>query len=51
MNDREEKKRRFTLIINQQVITNRREELQRRLELEKFIKACEALYEKNRRNS
>ena len=39
---------RFTLIVNEQAVKLHREEMQRQTELKQFIKACEALYEKNR---
>ena len=39
---------RFTLIVNEQAVKLHREEMQRQAELKQFIKACEALYEKNR---
>lgn len=48
MNDRAKARQRFTLIVNEQAVKLHREEMQRQAELKQFIKACEALYEKNR---
>ena len=42
------KKPHFTLIVNEHAAKKNREEAKRRAELQRFIKACEALYEKNR---
>lgn len=40
--------RRFTLLVNEAAVKKDREDAKRRAELQKFIKACEMLYEKNR---
>lgn len=49
MNKRPQKEKpHFTLIVNECAIQKDREEAKRRAELQSFIKACEALYEKNR---
>ena len=48
MNDRAKARQRFTLIVNKQAVKLHREEMRRQSELQEFIKACEALYEKNR---
>ena len=48
MNKQLRDKSHFTLIVNEQAVKLHREEMQRQAELAKFIKACEALYEKNR---
>ena len=41
-------KPRFTVIAGGKAVKLHREEMQRQSELQEFIKACEALYEKNR---
>ena len=41
-------KPRFTLLVNDRMETARWEEMIKQAELQQFIKACEALYKKNR---
>ena len=48
MNDRTADRPRLRLIAGGQAAAAHREEQKRRAELKQFIKACEALYEKNR---
>lgn len=48
MNKQLQDRPRFTLIAGGKAVKLHREEMQRQAELAKFIKACEALYEKNR---
>ena len=48
MNERPEDRPRLTLIVNKRMRSQSREEAKRRAELQQFIRACEALYEKNK---
>ena len=41
-------KPRFMLLVNERMETAHREEVRKQAELQQFIKACEALYKKNR---
>lgn len=48
MNERPKDRPRLTLIVNERMKSRSREEAKRQAELQQFIKACEALYEKNK---
>lgn len=48
MNERPKDRPRLTLIVNERMGSQSREEAKRRAELQQFIRACEALYEKNK---
>ena len=48
MNERPKGRPRLTLIVNERMESQSREKARRRAELQQFIRACEALYEKNK---